>query len=234
VTPVHPLDHVIWSALTSHHATFAEGGELAKRYPSAVAAFAAVREPTPAAFRELATLVTPADPVALFTVEPAETDVLTAVQRLAVDQMVAGPLARPRAPEQLVALGEADVPEMRALIELTQPGPFGPRTIDMGRYFGLRRDGRLVAIAGERMHLHGYTELSAVCVHPDHLRRGHAAELMLHVAQGIVARGETPMLHVKASNASAIALYHKLGFTRRRTVHLAVFASHPGTERVHP
>jgi predicted GNAT family acetyltransferase len=111
-----------------------------------------------------------------------------------------------------ITLGPADLEEMIALVELTQPGPFARRTPEMGRYIGIRDGGRLVAMAGERMHLDGYTEVSAVCTHPDHRGRGYARMLVSEIGRGIVERGETPFLHVYATNAVAIATYEKLGF----------------------
>jgi predicted GNAT family acetyltransferase len=111
-----------------------------------------------------------------------------------------------------VALGPADVDEMVALVELTRPGPFARRTLAMGRYIGIRDSGRLVAMAGERMHLDGYTEVSAVCTHPDYRGRSYARMLVSEIGSGIVERGETPFLHVYATNDVAIRTYEKLGF----------------------
>jgi predicted GNAT family acetyltransferase len=111
---------------------------------------------------------------------------------------------------------------MLALASVTQPGPFGPRTIELGRYIGIRRQGTLVAMAGERMRLDGFTEISAVCVEPAYRGHGFAAELVRSLASSIAAQSEIPFLHVFSSNHAAIALYRKLGFTLRRRVHLAV------------
>ncbi len=224
---MHPLDHVVWSALTTQHASFAIGNELAKRYPAEVAPFVAVREPSAEAWSALAILLTPGVAAALFTreeMQPPATVRIDVIDRVSCEQMVVAQIARPQHPE-LVRLGPEDVPEMLALVELTHPGPFAARTSEMGAYYGIRRDGRLVAMTGERMHLDGFTEVSAVCVHPDHLRQGLAAELIRLVAHGILARGETPMLHVRSTNAPAIALYTKLGFTVRSSVHLAVIVA---------
>lgn len=217
-----PLDHIVWSALTTQHASFALGGELAKRYPAEVALFAAVREPSAAAWTALSDLMSPGVPVALFTAAEMHPPI-TVVERVHCVQMHAlAPLPAPNHPELTLRLGPDDVPEMHALVELAQPGPFAPRTHEMGTYYGIRIAGQLVAMTDERMHLDGYTEVSAVCVHPDHLRKGYAAELVQLVAQGIFARGETPMLHARSTNASAIALYAKLGFTLRRHTHFAM------------
>lgn len=136
-------------------------------------------------------------------------------------QMVAEtwePVADPEA----LPLGPDDVPEMIDLTARTKPGPFEPRTIELGTYVGYRVDGRLVAMAGERMHPPGFTEISAVCTDPEFTGRGFAARLMATVGAGIVARGETPFLHVAHGNP-ARALYDKLGFVVRRDLVVRAF-----------
>jgi len=119
-------------------------------------------------------------------------------------------------------LTPADVPEMVALAELTKPGPFGTRTRELGEYLGIRQSKRLVAMAGERLHLPGYTEVSAVCTHPEFQGRGYARELMSILMRKIIRRGETPILHVRQENVSAIHLYQKLGFRTRRLIHFVI------------
>jgi hypothetical protein len=117
---------------------------------------------------------------------------------------------------------------MRALAALTEPGPFSTRTHELGDFFGIRRDGRLAAMAGERMRPEGFCEVSAVCTHPDHRGRGYGAALTRHVAGRIVARGEVPFLHVMATNTGAIGLYETLGFAFRRALALTVLAPDRG------
>lgn len=131
-------------------------------------------------------------------------------------QMVDDGLVAAPDPEAEV-LGPADVPDMLALVERTRPGPFLPRTIAMGTYLGIRARGRLVAMAGERLHPPGWTEISAVCTDPGHRGRGLATRLVRAVAAGVRERGETPFLHTAAANATAIRLYESLGFRLRRT-----------------
>jgi ribosomal protein S18 acetylase RimI-like enzyme len=120
--------------------------------------------------------------------------------------------------DEAVLLGPADVPEMLELVAQTQPGPFGPRTIELGTYLGIRREGRLVAMAGERMHPPGWTEISAVCTDAAHRGQGLGSRLIRAVAAIITDRGEVPFLHTVASNTNAIRLYESLGFRLRRPV----------------
>src|SRR5580700_4548433 len=220
----HPLDAVIWRALTSVQESLAEGDERARRYPAAIAPFAATVDTEPASFQSLRALVGGDDQIALFTTEEVRPpSAFSVLRRASVDQMVledAGAYtAQPGTP--VVPLGVADGPEMLALASVTQPGPFGPRTIELGHYIGIRQQGVLVAMAGQRMRLHGFTEISAVCVEPAYRGHGFAAELVRSLASSIAARFEIPFLHVFSSNHAAIALYCKLGFTLRRRMHLA-------------
>ncbi|MGW6794057.1 GNAT family N-acetyltransferase [Streptomyces chartreusis] len=120
---------------------------------------------------------------------------------------------------EAVRLGLDDVPEILALVARTEPGPYLPRTVEMGTYLGIRHRGRLIALAGERLHPPGWTEISAVCTDPAYRGRGLATRLVRAVAAGIKERGERPVLHARADNANAIRLYESIGFTlRRRTV----------------
>lgn len=112
----------------------------------------------------------------------------------------------------IVQLTDEHVDAMIELVKLTKPGPFGKRTIDFGYYHGIFDDGKLVAMTGQRLHAENYTELSAVCTHPDHLGKGYASALMQHQMQIILNHGQTPFLHVRADNDRAIAVYHRLGF----------------------
>jgi ribosomal protein S18 acetylase RimI-like enzyme len=131
-------------------------------------------------------------------------------------QMAATSLRDESDPEA-VRLTPADVPEMLDLVGRTQPGPFLPRTIEMGAYYGIHRDGKLIALAGERLHPPGWTEISAVCTDDAYRGQGLATRLIRHVAAGIRGRGDTPFLHASALNTNAIRLYESIGFTLRRT-----------------
>jgi ribosomal protein S18 acetylase RimI-like enzyme len=221
----HPLDTVIWRALTGVQQSLAVGDERARRYSAAIAPFAATVDTEADSFRSLLALVGGDDQIALFTTEEVEPpSAFAVVRRDSVDQMILED-ADDCAPESggpIVALRLADVPEMLALASVTQPGPFGPRTIELGHYIGIRRRGALVAMAGERMRLDGFTEISAVCVESAYRGQGLAVDLVRSLVSSIAARSEIPFLHVFSSNHAAIALYRKLGFSLPRRMHLAV------------
>ena len=136
--------------------------------------------------------------------------------------MIATDALDTRPDDEAVELGRADVPDMLALIARTQPGPFEPETHLMGRYLGIRRDGVLVAMAGERMHPPGWTEISAVCTDEVVRGQGLASRLVRAVGHGIRARGERPFLHAAGYNTGAISLYEHLGFALRRSATFAV------------
>jgi ribosomal protein S18 acetylase RimI-like enzyme len=222
---MHSLDNPIWNSLSTLHAHFAEGDELAKRYPPEVTLLAAMGEPTSEAYASLAKTLQRTG-MALFLDQPPQIPAgWITVHSSPIVQMVCEKpnLAQDGFPaEKLIP---ADVPEMVALTELTKPGPFGTRTRELGEYLGIRQNKRLVAMAGERLHLPGYTEVSAVCTHPEFQGRGYARELMSILMRKIVQRGETPILHVRQENVSAIHLYEKLGFRTRRLIHFVIIRS---------
>jgi ribosomal protein S18 acetylase RimI-like enzyme len=210
------LDQCIWNALSTRHACFAEGDELAKRYPPEVTALTAVRDFSPESFASLGRLMAPKE-IGIFFWDalPALPAEFCVFRDVPLAQMVWSGTVEPVENGGVERIGIADVDEMVALTELTKPGPFGRRTHELGTYLGIRDAGRLVAMAGERQRLPGFTEVSAVCTHPDFQGRGFARLLILAVVRGIVERGETPFLHVAQANTRAIRVYEELGFKTR-------------------
>ncbi|MFC4144774.1 GNAT family N-acetyltransferase [Micromonospora mangrovi] len=210
------LDNPVWAALTGPHRGFAETHGLAARYQPDVAPFTCVRGgDDPGVWHDLAALVGPGVTVAVTgTAAPLPTG-WTVEGEVAGVQLVDVGVGAASDPEA-VRLTGADVPEMLSLVARTRPGPFLPRTVELGTYLGIRRRGELVAMAGERLHPPGWTEISAVCTAPEARGQGLATRLVRAVAAGIRARGERPFLHAAASNVTAIRLYESIGFTLRR------------------
>jgi ribosomal protein S18 acetylase RimI-like enzyme len=212
---LHPLDDPVRSSLRGAHARFAVWSGRIARYDSEVAGF--IGHPTHLDERDwadLAELAGPSTEVSLrgAYVPPAGWEPLG---RMGSVQLEGSNLEVARDPD-VVALGSDDVPPMLDLVARTEPGPFRVRTIEMGTYLGFVDDGRLIALAGERMHPDGWTEISAVCTDPRYRKRGLSTRLVRAVGYGIRARGEIPFLHARADNVSAIRLYESLGFTLRQ------------------
>ncbi|MEJ7933569.1 GNAT family N-acetyltransferase [Sphingobium sp. AN558] len=221
---MHALDRPVWNALSTGWASLAEGGQDALRLDPRYGPFAATVDDSVRSATALAGLLPEQGELWLVTDSPLPAPPNAALVRTAaLAQMVADRLT-PSAAGAVdhIVLTEADAPEMHALATLTRPGPFYALTHRLGRFIGVRREGRLVAMAGERMRLPGFAEVSGVCTHPDHRGRGYAGRLMRIVAGAMLDRGETPFLHAYASNHAAIALYETLGFMVRREMTMAV------------
>ncbi|MEO3769062.1 GNAT family N-acetyltransferase [Micromonospora sp. B9E7] len=213
---VDVLDNPAWASLNGPHAPFAEVRGQAARYPSEVSPFHALADPADrSAWGDLATLAGPGASVMLPGGPDSAPPGWEMTGAILGVQLVADGLRAEPDPEAVV-LTRADVPEMLDLVRRTEPGPFLTRTIELGPYLGIRRDGALVAMAGERMHPPGWTEISAVCTDPSYRGHGLATRLIRAVAAGVQERGETAFLHAATVNTSAIRLYEAMGFTFRR------------------
>lgn len=228
---LNPLDRPAWASLTGTHAHLAQGHGPARRYRPEVNVFVAGPDDEPETLAAMAGLARPRDPV--FVVQAAPVPDLPGLavrlRRPAVQMVIAGEAPRADGPDEIVQLGEADAAAMLDLATLTEPGPFRRDTGLMGHFVGVRRDGRLAAMAGERMHPPGHVELSGVCTHPDFRGQGLGGRLSAHVIRAILARGETPFLHAWKDNSGAIALYEKLGYRVRCDMNVAVFERCPET-----
>jgi ribosomal protein S18 acetylase RimI-like enzyme len=216
IADVEPLDNPVWHALTGPHARFCEGTSIAVRYDPEVAPFAGMPDNAAGdAWSALGGLIGAGGAAVVFRGDdldiPGQWDVPLRLPGL---QMVAtATIGEPDS--TFVRLTSEDVPDMLALVGRTRPGPFFTRTVELGTYLGLREAGILVAMAGERIHLDGYTEISAVCTDEAVRKRGLATRLVRAIAAGIEARGETAILHVASENVGAIRVYEAVGFDTR-------------------
>jgi predicted GNAT family acetyltransferase len=218
------LDNPVWHALSTEQSALAQGDGLAKRFPIDVAPFGGLIDQSLSAYNALEEILPGAVTALALDTEPVLPAHWEMVHRGKMYQMVdESPLRGVnQAEDNQIELTKGDVPEMLALTKLTEPGPFLPRTIELGAYLGIHDAGSLVAMAGERLRLPGFTEVSAVCTHPQYQGRGYGKTLLSALISRIKRRGETPFLHVKTENVTAVRLYEKLGFKRRAELHLAV------------
>ena len=234
----HPLDRPAWNALTGRLKTFALGEARAVRLDPALGVFLAAADDgaeSRAALNDLA-LRYPGSRLVEREDGPM-VDVLPegpVASRAPCVQMVCSALkggpqnarlgARLGADVAAMPLGPDDAAQMLALATLTKPGPFRARTHEMGGFIGVWRDGRLAAMAGQRLRLDGFTELSGVCTHPDFRGQGLADALSRQVVAGILARGEQAFLHAYDGHAATSRLYESLGFAVRTRVIYTVMA----------
>lgn len=210
------LDNFIWTALTTEQSSYALGGNRARRYPLQIAPFVAVDASTAQAETELIELVELNEQVCLAGVAPPLSSAWKLEKHGEILQMICqDKVERDEDFLNIQLLTEDDIPAMLALTTLVYPAYFRAGTAGLGAYFGIYQNGQLAAMAGERMRLTGFQEISAVCTHPDFAGRGCARRLVGYLVSKIRERGETPFLHVDADNTRAIALYERLGFTRR-------------------
>ena len=215
----HPLDNPVRSSLCGPHAHFAQRRGSVLRYPADVSPFVALPDrPRAADWADLAALAGPGATLGLAGIAPPDgwpvTPIGDGVQL--VGEGVEG--AADDGDDGVVRLGPGDTEEMLDLAMRTRPGPFLPRTRELGEFLGIRRGGALVAMAGERLHPPGWTEISGVCTDEGWRGHGFATRLMRVLVAGIRARGETPFLHALASNTGAVRLYESMGFRLRRTI----------------
>jgi len=221
------LDNAAWAALNGPHSRFAIRIGQAARYQPDVAGFVAIADGTdPQSWHDLARLIGPGATVNLSGSDLRPPAGWTAVPVGHGIQLIDVALES-RPDPAAVVLGTDDVPEVLDLVSRTRPGPFEVRTIELGRYLGIRIDGRLVALAGERLQPPGWTEISAVCTDPAYRGQGLATRLVRAVADGAKERGDRVLLHAIATNTNAIRLYESIGFRARRLNAFSAFTA-PG------
>lgn len=213
----HVLDNPAWNALNSGNQHLANGNHAVKYFDKEVSPFAGASQYTPENLEQLYQLLPDNSPRLLIAPSeisfPSSWKVLGTLQGF---QMV-NEASSTHQPDStgLVALTDEHIPQMLALTQLTNPGPFASRTIQFGHYYGIFQDDELVAMAGQRMHVANYTEISAVCTHPNHLGKGYARQLLQYHTHRMQAAGNIPFLHVRYDNHRAIKVYEDMGFAVR-------------------
>lgn len=220
---MHPLDRPIWTALETRHAHFRKGGDLAVRYPHAISPFVAGRDPSPKAIAAMVALIEEDEDISVVEANPPAAPEGVTETCLPLLQMVWERFSSAPSSFDVQPLAEDDAAEMLALATLTRPGPFRARTHQMGRFVGVRENGQLIAMAGERLCTPGFHEISAVCTHPDFRGKGLGPALMRVVGARILDEGDQPFLHTYANNATAVSLYRRLGFAVRAELTHAVW-----------
>ena len=218
-----PLANPVWEALTGRQSEHAIMGDNVALYKPDTFFFAGIPEGSIEDMERVAELCKTGEMVGLmgFNIE-AEQPRFKRMGGVTAIQMIADELPE-YTPVDFVELTREDLPQMAELIKLTEPGPFLPNVIDIGRYIGVKVDGKLVALAGERIKVEGYVEVSMVCSHPDHRRKGYAKGLSCEIMRKIFEDGDKPFLNVADYNTSAVELYKKLGFKVNRQYPLSVY-----------
>lgn len=222
MTTIHPLDRPVWNALTTRQASLAIGDARARRFRPGINLFAAAADPHDV--DAIAALLPDEGAIGLVEREAITVPGARLLRQAIVNQMVADRAPGPTDEFDHVTLGDADAAEMLALATLTQPGPFFSETHRMGHFIGVREGGQLVAMAGQRMRVPGFTEVSGVCTHPGSRGRGYAGKLMRVLIDRIVGEGDAAFLHVYPDNSGAIGLYETLGFRFRAQLTFTVLS----------
>ena len=223
----HILDNPAWNSLNTTHKQLGKIGEKAAVYNPQISVIGAVKESTLDSYTELGTLTTPGIPVAIIgSPIPSDLKGWMTLQSAETYQMVCN---EPTDYTEIdyVELFKKDLPEMMKLVELAKPGPFSPGTIEMGRYIGIRKDGELVSMGGERMKPKGYVEISGICSHPEHREKGYGAAISGILTNAILEHGDKPFLHVFKQNEPAIRLYKKLGYATRKVIPVTAIMKQP-------
>lgn len=220
----HPLDRPVFASLNSLHGPFSAGTGAAKRFIPQVGPLTGLRDETDQSLQDLTDLLHQfgSAVIAQAPALPCPPNALVKAQ-MPAQQMVYEPKTPVSATPALIEkLPPCAAPSMLSLAKLTNPGPFAERTHELGTFWGIHQDGKLAAMAGERLKLPGYVEVSGVCTDPDFEGRGYGKALCIHVCNAILAQGETPFLHVFADNHRAIRLYEHLGFVTRTQITVTV------------
>lgn len=211
---MHPLDQIVWNSLAGPHSALSSGTTRARRYLPEYTSLIGFEDNHCPAWNDLDSYTKPGESfycLGWSGTAPPTWEIL-AEKPILLMTWSHHKAVRPTSRATITVLGPAHVDQAIELAQLTNPGPFGKKTLELGLYVGYLEDERLIAMAGERMHASHYREISAVCTHPDFQGRGLAKSLMNHILQTQLARKQIPFLHVLKENTRAISVYHELGF----------------------
>lgn len=210
------LENPIWHSLATRHAHLARSHGVARRYPAEVAPFVGVPDASEKSAQDIGALVQPGDRIGILGVIPALQEGWSLVYEIELRQYIWGKSkGQARTDPKAIALGEEHLDRMLELTALVYPAYFRPGTARLGHYVGLFEGDRLAAMAGIRMAMEGFQELSAICTHPDFRGRGFASRLTEHLVAHVEAQGEVAFLHTESDNEAAQRVYEKLGFALR-------------------
>lgn len=220
----HVLDNPAWNAMISFNSDLANGNEEIRYFPEEVGPFAGLKNVNGESVKQLFDLLPEGRVAAIVTEESPDIPECWKIRFQASLFQMTGENYKPglNSTDEIVPLEKEHVPEMIALTQLTHPGPFSERTIEFGHYTGIFHSGRLIAMAGQRLHAFEYMEISAVCTHPDHSGKGYGTALVRKQADRIISGGNIPFLHVRKDNLNAIKIYEHLGFDIRTEMNFYV------------
>jgi predicted GNAT family acetyltransferase len=228
------LDNPAWHAMISGNSHLAAGNQEVRYFPEALSPFAGLKNVSSESLKQLFNLVPEGRVVAMVTADVISVpDDWRILYQATLFQMTGEQFKKGlNSPHEIVRLQKHHVNEMLALTQLTNPGPFAERTLEFGHYTGIFHQGRLVAMAGQRLHAFEYCEISAVCTHPDHSGKGYGTALMRMQSERILSSGNIPFLHVRKDNLAAIKIYKHLGFDTRKEMNFYVIQKPLGSAGV--
>lgn len=210
------LDNPIWSALTTAHILFSVGAPEVKKYREDIIPFLGMANGDAGLLKQIEPFMAQDEEVFLKEENLDFPSGWAVVTRLNCLQMVYEPASVDAVNMAgIVKLTVDDAEELSRLVNLVQPGFFKRNTSLLGDYFGIKKEGELVAVAGERFKMTGFSELSAVCTHPEHTGKGYAQQLLEVLCNKNLEEGDIPFLHVADTNERAIKIYERLGFRKR-------------------
>ena len=219
----HVLDNPVWNAMISYNGHLATGTGQVKLFPEDIGPFAGLKSLDSGSLQQLYELLcTDREVVIIIAGHVQIPGHFKVIKEGHLYQMTGEKVKQSSHDNMIVPLRKQHVPQMLELTQLTNPGPFRERTIEFGDYSGIFNSGRLIAMAGQRMHPDHYIEISAVCTHPEYTGKGYSSSLIIDQASQIANQGNIPFLHVNANNENAVRLYKKLGFAIRRQMNLYV------------